>query len=64
MLASYATGIGALVIVLVAWVGIQIAWRKVFPGVCTDPDVLAERTGCQRSACSGACESSFTDCDR
>jgi len=46
MLASYATGLVALIALMLAWVGVQSAWRKVFPGVTSDPDALAGRTGC------------------
>jgi hypothetical protein len=46
MLASYVTAVVALVAVVLAWVGIQIAWRRVFPAVGCDPDALAGRMGC------------------
>ena len=38
--------IAGLIGVLLAWVGVQLAWKKVFPGVGSDPDVLAGRMGC------------------
>jgi hypothetical protein len=47
LLTSYALGIAAVVAMAVAWVGVQIAWRRVFPDACGDPDVLAGRMGCQ-----------------
>ena len=59
MLESYAIGLSGIVLVAVTWVGVQSAWRKVFPGVGSDTDALAGRTGChgcrERSAsCDGA----------
>jgi hypothetical protein len=55
MVVSYATGIGALLIVLIGWVAVQDAWRRAFPGA-SDPDALADRTGCQRTRCAGTCD--------
>jgi hypothetical protein len=46
LLASYALGIAAVVAMALAWVGVQLAWRRVFPDACADPDVLAGRMGC------------------
>ena len=56
MLAHYAIGIVGIVVMSLAWVGVQVAWRKVFPGVCADPDVLAGRTGCRGYGCTDDCE--------
>ena len=56
MLESYAVGVIAVVAMSVAWVGVQIAWRRVFPGVSSDPDVLAGRAGCQGCGCTEVCE--------
>ena len=53
VLVSYAVALAAIVVMLVLWVGVQNAWRRTFPGVASDPDVLAVRGGC--SACN--CES-------
>jgi hypothetical protein len=61
MVVSYATGIGALLMVLIGWVAVQNAWRRAFPGA-SDPDALAERTGCQRTRCADACDRSSADC--
>ena len=55
MLASYALGIAAVVFMAVAWVGVQLAWRRVFPDVCADPDVLAGRMGCGGCASRERC---------
>ncbi len=46
MLASYATGLTALVLVMLAWVAVQGAWRRAFPDATGDPDALAGRLGC------------------
>jgi hypothetical protein len=48
--------IALLVLVLAAWVGVQGAWRRAFPGACSDPDVLAARRGCQGCDSADACE--------
>lgn len=53
MLHHYVFGIGALLLLLAAWVGVQRAWRSAFPDVEGDPDVLAGRSGCH--GCSGRC---------
>ena len=60
MLVSYATGLVAIVVVAVVWVGIQIAWRKVFPGVSSDPDVLAGRMGCHGCGRAEVCDKEGT----
>ena len=48
---SLATGLIALCLVLVAWVTVQLAWRRVFPAADADPDALAGRL-----TCHGTCE--------
>jgi hypothetical protein len=57
MLTSFATGLLALCAVLVAWVTVQIAWKRAFPDPGADPDALAGRL-----ACHGLCETK--DCPR
>jgi hypothetical protein len=57
MLTSLATGLIALSLVLVAWVTVQLAWRRVFPSAGADPDALAGRL-----TCHGTCET--RDCPR
>jgi len=60
MLASYVTGIVAVVLMMLAWVGVMSAWRRTFPEASSDPDVLAVRPschGCTVEDCgSSACE--------
>jgi hypothetical protein len=51
MLSSFATGLIALCLVLVSWVTVQLAWRRVFPDAGADPDALAGRL-----TCHGTCE--------
>jgi len=65
MMHDYIIGVGAILLVSTAWIGVQRAWRKSFADVGDDPDALAGRTGCHgcndskdchRSPESGACE--------
>jgi hypothetical protein len=56
---TYAIGIVAIVLVMAAWVAVQGAWRRAFPGYSSDPDVLAGRTDCHscgRVGCRHSCE--------
>jgi hypothetical protein len=56
MLASYATGLIGITAVLLLWLWVQNAWRRAFPGVFDDPDVLAERLGCDGCDQKDGCE--------
>ena len=51
MLTSYVTGLLAVVVMMLAWVGVMSAWRRVFPDATSDPDVLAGRMTCH--GCTG-----------
>ncbi len=51
MLESYAIGLAATVLLVVAWVGVQNAWRRVFPGGSADADALSGGAGCH--GCGG-----------
>jgi hypothetical protein len=53
---SYLIGLVAIVVMAVAWVWVQGAWRKTFPGASCDPDVLASRMGCHGCDCENICE--------
>ena len=53
---SYATGVGVLLGMLLAWVAVQQAWRRAFPGGDADPDALAGRGGCRGCDRSEVCE--------
>ena len=57
MIHHYIVGIGALLLLSTAWVGVQRAWRRSFPEAGDDPDALAGRSGCY--GCRGA-----ADCKR
>lgn len=45
-MASTAIGLGVLVGLMLAWVGVQMAWRRMFPHATSDPDALYGRTDC------------------
>ncbi|MFN8641132.1 MAG: hypothetical protein U0802_05525 [Candidatus Binatia bacterium] len=51
LLATYATGVAAVMVVAVAWVAVQGAWRRVFPERLIDVDAMVGRLGC-----TGRCE--------
>lgn len=55
MWTAYATGLIALTLVLVAWVAVQRAWKKVVSGAEEDPDALAGRLGCHGTCSSEPC---------
>jgi hypothetical protein len=56
MIASYFTGVAAVTIVVVVWVGVQSAWRRTFrEGDGGDPDALAGRLGCHGCGCASPC---------
>ncbi len=44
-----------LVLALVAWVAVQRAWRRAFPELVSDPDVLAARMGPHGCGCTMVC---------
>jgi len=56
MLTSYAIGLTVIATVCVAWLAVQLAWRRVFPDVSGDPDALAGRLGCHGCNCTNVCE--------
>jgi hypothetical protein len=54
---SSLVGVAILVGLLVAWVGVQVAWNRAFPGLAPGGDALAGRercTGC--GGCGDRCE--------
>ena len=62
---DYIIGIGAILLLSTAWIGVQRAWRRSFADAGADPDALAGRSGCHgcndSKDChgrpeSGACE--------
>jgi len=60
MLESYAIGLSATVLVAVAWLGVQNAWRRVFPDGSADADALAGRAGCH--GCGSAAREKSGQC--
>jgi len=56
--ATDAAGVLAVAALGAAWVLVQSAWRRTFPGASPDPDPLAHRRGCR-----GGCDNQH-DCDR
>jgi len=56
LLTSYLTGIAAAVILALAWVAVQVTWRKVFPEFSGDPDALAGRMGCHGCSSTDVCD--------
>ena len=58
MLYHYMIGIGAVILVATAWLGVQRAWKRAFPEAAADPDALAGRSGC------GGCRNESRDCHR
>jgi hypothetical protein len=55
-LASYGLGVLGVAAAAAAWVGVQVAWRKTFSDVVSEPDALAGRTGCGVCSCTVDCE--------
>ncbi len=55
MWTSHALAIALLVLVLVAWLAIQRAWRASVGDGCSDPDALAGRLGCRAPSCPDPC---------
>jgi hypothetical protein len=51
---SSLTGVAVLVGVVAAWVGVQAAWNRTFPGVAPGGDALAGRERC--SGCGGCAD--------
>jgi len=56
MLTAYGTGLAAIALLCVAWLTVQLAWRRVFPDTAGDPDALAGRLGCHGCNCTNVCE--------
>ena len=45
------------IVVAVAWVFVQLAWRREFPAHGGDPDALAGRTDCHSCEDNHSCQS-------
>jgi hypothetical protein len=57
---EHVVAIAGLVVLLLVWLVVQLAWRRVFPRNCPDGDALAGRGGC--GGCTNDCE--IRDADR
>lgn len=55
-LLTYAIGIGAIVVMMLAWVWVQGRWRETFSENISDEDVLAERRSCGNCGCVKVCK--------
>jgi hypothetical protein len=51
---------GGITVVLVAWLAVQRAWGRAFPGRAPGGDALQGRTGCHGCTCDGTCENKTT----
>ena len=56
MFGSYAIGLIAILVLIVAWAAVQGAWRRTFADAGTDPDPLAGRLGCHGCEKEEGCE--------
>jgi len=56
LLLPYLTTFAIIGLLMAGWIAVQTAWRKRFPEMLTDDDVLAERRSCQGCNCSTRCE--------
>lgn len=41
---------------MISWMGVQYAWRRMFPELMSEEDVLAIRGGCGNCSCTGICK--------
>ncbi len=57
MIQHYIVGVGALLLLSAAWLGVQRAWKRSFADSSEEPDALAGRSGCH--GCTGS-----SDCHR
>ena len=55
-LSSYAVGVAGVALVAAAWLGVQLAWRRVFRAGSAESDALAGRTACHGCGCTVDCE--------
>lgn len=60
MLHSYLVGLALVVAAATLWAAVQMAWRRVFADLVSDPDALAARrgsgSGCGGCGCTTICE--------
>ena len=56
MIESYIIAIIGIVTLMVAWIGVQTLWRKIFSDHVSDEDAMAERTKCTNCGCTKVCQ--------
>ena len=55
MIYHYLIGIGSVLLLFAAWIGVQRAWRRSFSDFGADPDALAGRSGCRGCVDPSSC---------
>ena len=45
-----------IIVIFGGWLLVQAAWRRVFPGVAVDEDILAGRIGCHGCTQDSSCD--------
>ncbi len=56
MLTTAIKAILGISVILGGWLLVQLAWRRVFPGIPPGEDVLANRIGCHQCSCATPCD--------
>ena len=56
MLQSLLTAIGLMLVMVLAWLLVQVIWKRVFREEYAEEDVLAGRRSCANCGCTGICE--------
>ena len=56
MIHTFLLTAGIILFLMMAWIGIQAMWRKVFSENIQDEDVLAERRSCSNCGCTKVCK--------
>jgi len=55
MIQTYLIAAGIILFLMIAWIGVQSLWGKVFAENVNDEDVLAERRSCSNCGCTTVC---------
>ena len=55
MIQSIIISVGGIVGMMILWVIVQMAWKKVFADHISDEDVLADRRSCKNCGCIQIC---------
>lgn len=56
MLQSLIIAVGLTVVMVLAWLLVQLLWKRVFSEEYREDDVLAGRRSCANCGCTGICE--------